>query len=178
MLVHNLSMRGAPIAEVIGVLRHEVHAPVSFIESKGDERIDLDLTNSTVKEVLNQIVSRSKGYRSLEISGRLVLLPDTPVFAAPVAGVDIQNQPRLQAADRYVDFLKTHVKGLEDLAGTVVKGDPNLPIFTERVSVSPDTTVLGGLMDLLGHDPAACFSILRSKSGKYVFVLESVPQPE
>jgi len=163
------------VAEAIESLRRDYHAPISFIDGGDGAQVSLHVQDRTTSGVLAQILRQNRAYRLAEVNGRWVVFPNRPGFQAVIEGVQIVDVPRLQAADRYIGYLKGHIAGFEDLVGTISKGNPEAPLFTTPVTLPRRATVLQHLVALLGDDPSIAFSIRQTRSGKYVFFLETVP---
>jgi hypothetical protein len=147
---------------------------VSFIGASGPARVAIDVPSGTVRDVLDQLASRSSVYRWTEVAGRLMVFPDGPIPQTTIADVHINQVARLQATEAYIQNLRQESAEFQELRGVIVKGDPRSPVFTTPVSLSSKGTVLEHLVELLGTDRSLVFSIQQVAPGKSVFFFETV----
>jgi hypothetical protein len=159
----------APLGEVITTMRSEYHVPLSFIDPAASaaepKRVTLDLRNVTLAVALGAIEAHCPGLRHEWINGRLVLLPSDTKYGLRIK-TDIKDVGRLDAFQVFVrDLAKRYPNEFGNLLGPSILGSLRAPLYADEVSTKGDRTVLEHLVDLLGNDPRAVFSILRTKGG-------------
>jgi hypothetical protein len=118
----------------------------------------------SVQELLQAMIAgQSVPYRCLVADGHVVLLPDEPRWFRTVAGVDIQDLPRLVAARRYVEHLASlgEFEGLSVVAGGLLESS----LFADRVSLTSQASVIEHLVQLLGDNPGVLFVVQRAPNG-------------
>lgn len=164
-----------PVKDFVRELRAAHGAAVNFIQS--DERIAIDcsLDNAEAAASLDCVVAQTDGYRWSRIEGRYVLYPNDLVWGSIVSGVDIADTPRFEAAMRYAALIRERVAMLRNFGGPVLKGDPNSPVYTQRVSLSPSSNVLAHFVELLGADQRLTFTVERSPAGPLIMYFEQLP---
>ena len=165
--------------EAIDVLRHKYGVPVSFI-SIADEKPKIvqfrDEERLMLREALDQFVRTREGYTYSLVGDRLMVYPKSGPFEKTIGGVNIRVVPRLQATEAFIEHLKRTDAEFGNLGGPGIKGDDRAPVYTDRVSLPAQATVLEHLAALLGENPNVTFSILDGpRSGTRLFVLEEVP---
>jgi hypothetical protein len=117
-------------------------------------------------------VARANGLRVRTIGTHFVLYPNDDVWERPVSGIDISNVERAAAAAAYTADVARRVPGLERLVGGVVRGDPEAPVYSDRVSLSPEATILEHLVELLADDPDLVFTVEPADDGRLVLHFE------
>lgn len=172
--IPGVTLSDVEVQVVVALLRASYKVPISFIEAEDGPRLTLDVAEGPLKGLLDKIVLQSPEYRYAVVGGRLVLYPNLPLYDAVVEGVQITNLSRLEAGLAYALHLNREVPGFERLAGPVLKGAENSPVYKAVVSLSPRDTVLNHLVQLLGTDTTVVFSIRKTQSGGLVLLYEQV----
>jgi len=153
------------ISSFVGQLRNRSGVPVNFIESE-DVVLYWPSTDQDVAAILDALVMQTDHYRWRTVGERYVLYPRDPVWDSSVSRVDIRDVARLDAATRYVAVVRSQIPALEDLLPPVLLGDPRAPIYAERVSLSPESSVVGHLVELLGMNRRLAFTVEHVQSGQ------------
>jgi hypothetical protein len=173
-----INVKDTPIYELVQSLRAEHHVPISFIEAKIDTNkssvLNLDLNNSTVSDLLNQVVADLPAYCWEEIEGRLVLYPNAAKYKLQVHVKGITNMKRIEAVDEYLSQLRAQQAEFADLLNPAIKGDDTAPLYSEPVSLRESGAVLQHFVELLGNDPKVVFSIVATKAGPPMYVLDRI----
>lgn len=175
-----------PPARILGLqelaawLRRE-GVPLSFLERPEPSAIALDPGGEakTLRSLLEREV-REAGYDYEVIGDRLVVFPAGDLYRTTVSNVRISGTPRLEATDRYLETLARDVPELGEWIPPIMKGDPEAPIYGERVSLSARASVLEHLVELLGRDESLMFSLIRWRDGRRYLLFErgTWAQPE
>ena len=171
--VTKLSESKISVYDAVKLLRTRYNASISFIQAPHDTQIGLIVPNGHVKDVLEQIVQQCSLYIWKQIDDRVVVFPNQPRFRVPVKSAGVTNLPRIEAARQYITDLKKRNSDFDDVAGAVMIGDPESPVFTEPVSLTADRTFLTNLIQLLGSNPSTTFSLLYEKWGYYTLGFNS-----
>jgi hypothetical protein len=165
-------------SELVLSLRADFRIPISFIDAKVDTdktgTLNLDLKNTTVADLLNRVVADIPVYRWEEIEGRLVLYPDVAKYKSRVHVTGISEMKRIEAVNQYLSQLREQRPEFANLLGPAIKGYPAAPLYSEPVSLHDDGTVLHHFVELLGNEPSTVFSIVITKAGPPMFVLDRI----
>lgn len=169
------SLRDESIADTFKRLNEEFHIPVSFIEGRaGDRHSEVVAVNESVRNVLRRIVESAPGYQCKRSKDHVVVLGNRNEFSAVVRGVQIVSKYRAIASRDYLEKAASDVRALSDLG--FLPGAPiDSPLINEKVTLAPDATVLEHLVQLLGDNPRAYFSIRWATTGSRYFTLGEVP---
>ncbi len=180
--ITKLNMENMDVGKVVQMLGKKYRVPISFIQARHEKPVTLNISKGFVKDLLNQIVDQNSEYQWRQINNRIILFPNDPKFRVVLKGVNIKQTPRLQAADQFIKYLKSHKVGFENLVGVGLAGDPRLPIFNDLITLSENATVLQCFLELLGKDTFVSFSIQQinreSSPGIYVMSLTNVQIPQ
>lgn len=174
----SLAINKATVYNIVLELRQKHSIPLSFIQSHRSfskpEEISINVSNRTIKEVLEMVKSSAPEYRYGVIEGHLVLYANEPKYHRTVDIASITNMRRFEAINSYIDSLRTRWPEFKELLRPPLKGDSRASAFTELVSVRPKRTVLQGFAQLLGNNQSVVFSIVPAKTGLPIFVLDVV----
>jgi hypothetical protein len=167
---------GDSVSRVVSALRDIRRMPVNFIEA--DERVEGPVVEKGggAEEALDSLVAQAPIYRWSRIAERNILFPRAAIWEAQIRGAPIANVPRLEAATQFVALVRNNMPELADLSEPPMIGDPAAPVYTERVSLPPDGTILQYLVALLGADPRTIFTIQRSRFGERVLHFDRVAE--
>lgn len=171
-----ISMADTSVYDIIQLLRMKYNVPISFIDAEEKQKITVDLKDASLRTVLEKVISSSPIYDYRIINERLVLYPKVPKYNFIVNDVDINMMKRLEAANKYVSQLNHQFPEFMDLVGPPVLGNPQHPVFIDKVSLKRESTVLEHLVQLLGEDLKVVFSIIKAKSGVPILVFERVKE--
>jgi hypothetical protein len=158
---------GLPI-EIVTWLHGEHRLPISFIEADRDRRVDLGSQPMTTEKVLEKVVSANPAYRWGVVQDRLMLYPRDKKYDALVAGIDIRDLKRPDAANRLFEVLRRGVPGFGDYSGAFLLGVADAPEYTQRVSLRPEARVIEHLEQLLGDDRQVYFMIYKSRTVRVI----------
>ena len=169
--------------EAINVLRHKYGygVPVSFISVADEKPQTAQFRDEvlTLREALDQFVRTREGYIYSLVGDHLMVYPKSGPFKKVIGEVNIRNTPRLEATEAFVEHLKRTDAEFGNLIRPGIKGDPRAPVYTDRVSLPEEATVLEHLAALLGDNPNVTFSILDGpRSGTRLFILEQGQRSE
>jgi hypothetical protein len=178
MNVKSVLLDNVTISEAIRIVRATYHIPVSFIESSlrqdNSKKIYINLQNVRIKDVLDSVKDQAKGYTYGVVENHLIIYPQSPKYSLEVTGVTISSTPRVKAADEYAKHLREHFEDFKGFAGSIMRGQPNAPLYTEQVSLKPSGTVLEHLAQLLGRSQAVVFSIVHTQSSAAIIIFEEI----
>jgi hypothetical protein len=152
-------------------LREALPTPVSVILDRRADVLDVPAVKGEPEAAVAK-AARRNGLRWRKIGTRFVLYPADDVWERRVTGVDIDGIARADAAGAYTSEVARRVPELEHLVGGVVRGDPGAPVHADRVSLSPEATVLEHLVELLGDDPDLVFTVEPAEDGRLVLHFE------
>lgn len=171
-----ISVMRVPVGEFIRKLRKEYGIHISFIEASDSkvQNLTVDLKGVSLATLLEKVVSQAPSYKFQVVDKRLVLYPKSPKYKLVVKGVAITNIERLEAAYRYTAQLNQQIPEFKELVGPQVLGNPRHFVFTDRVSLSKEGTVLEHLVQLLGQNESVVFSVIKAKSGVPMLTFEAV----
>jgi hypothetical protein len=155
----------------VEALREALPAPVSVVLDRRRDALDIAAEAGSPEQAVAG-AARRNGLRWRRIGTRFVLYPEADVWERPVSGIEISDVERADAAAAYTAEVARLVPGLERLVGGVVRGDPRAPVYSDRVSLSPQATVLEHLVELLGDDPDLVFTIEPADDGRLVLHFE------
>jgi hypothetical protein len=158
-------------ASSIESLREALPTPVSVILDRPADVLDVPALKGEPEAAVAG-AARRNGLRWRTIGTRFVLYPDADVWERRVTGVDIAGIARADAAGAYTAEVARRVPKLERLVGGVVRGNPDAPVHADRVSLSPEATVLEHLVELLGDDPDLVFTVEPTEDGRLVLHFE------
>jgi hypothetical protein len=167
-----------PIYDVVQSLRNDYHVPISFIDADADsvetQHISFVMNGVPVRNVLDKITSTLSTYKFQTVEGRIILFPDTKKYQLTMSGVEIRNTRRIDAVSRYISQLMRQYPVFGNLLTPPMKGDTASPVYQDEVSLRPNGTVLEHFIQLLGNDPKVVFSIVKTKAGAPMFLLDMV----
>ncbi len=158
-----IELRDGDLTAVFEHILSDRGVPVSYIEAEDHPPITLRLTNPTVRELLDALISQSPTYRYGFLHQHLVFYPRVPPYESLLAGMVLPALPRLSASYRMVKELKKRYSEFAKLQPPILVGDPQDFLFTDGVIVTKPTSVLDGLVQLLGNRPSACFSVTHKR---------------
>src|SRR5579871_6861770 len=73
--VDQLSLQNVEVVRIMQTLQYQFQAPINFIQAGEDNPTSIEVTNGTVRDVLQQIVDQNPRYYMREVAGRVILLP-------------------------------------------------------------------------------------------------------
>jgi hypothetical protein len=167
--------------EGVNVLRRKYGVPVSFISVPNEKPQTVQFRDEelTLREGLDQFVRSREAYTYSLVSDHLVVYPKSGPFKKVIGGVDIRNTPRLDATVAFVEYLKRTDADFGNLIRPGIRGYPWAPLYTDRVSLPEEATVLEHFVALLGDDPNVMFSIVDGpRPDTRLFVLDQVKSSE
>ena len=174
----SMSVNQVPVYEIVRALRNDNHVAISFIDADVDSvattRISLDLKNVTLGQLLKEIISTLPIYTFTAIEHHLILFPDIEKYRLPVHNIEIRSIDRSKAVVRYIAELARQYPSFGQLLPPVIKGNAGATLYAEEVSLSKEGTVLEHFVELLGKNPKVVFSILKTRSGAPMYVLDLV----
>ncbi len=154
-----VAVAGASLASDLMRLLHSRAVPISFLEDDKDSRITLQMSDPTLREVLDALVTQAPAYRYAFVRGHLVFYPNVP-FELSLAGFSLAPMPRLDAAYRLVTELRRRDPIYAKLEAPILIGFSAQDfLFDDSVAVSSAATVLDGLVQVLGNRPSAVFEV-------------------
>jgi hypothetical protein len=160
--------------EVIDLMREILGIPVNFIQSDKPEVFGTPIPGLDLPTA-KAIILQTGIYQWRCIGGRHVVLPDDPLWDREISGIMVARIPRLEASIRYAAEVRKQLRPLDDLAGPIMKGDPGSPVYSDPVSLSQRSSVVGHLTELLGDDNTIVFTVERSRSGQRMLHFQKVP---
>jgi hypothetical protein len=171
----NIALPNPQVPDLVAELRGKWHVPISFIEAAGKPQ-ELKITEGLrpLREVITLLVKQLPFYRFEVIRDRMVLYSVDAKYVYDVTGVEIQNLSRIEAANLYVDQLRSRFPEFAELVGPPILGDINSPVFTEPVRLNRSGRVIDHLVQLLGDDPQTVFSLGPARSGVPVLWFDRV----
>lgn len=156
----DLDAAGEPLAAVVEHLRHDDHLPLSFAEGSA-VAVTVHLHGATVRQALEKLLSQAPGYSCQIGNGHVVIAANDPVYRTMDHRVKVVPAPPCMAAQMYADVLISlpafqHLQPFVDCWG-----DPSLVRDDEltEVALAAQGTVLEHLVQLLGRNPHAFFTI-------------------
>jgi hypothetical protein len=141
-----------------------------------NEKMFTEATGDIVTQ-LDAITAEPSPYRWELVGNRRVLCPRDSTWSSRITNVHLKQTPRFQAATNYLEILRAQVPGLGNVVGPILKGDPAAPIFTDKVSLSEEASVVEHLVQLLGTAPQLVFLIERTADGRRLLQFENVEPP-
>jgi hypothetical protein len=99
------------------------------------------------------------------------LYPRNSPFDTEVQGIEILGAPRIDAAARYLVWLSKVLPAVGEILPPPMKGQPRASLYSEPVAVRGRARVVEHLVQLLGDNPKAFFSIVPAPSGLRILVL-------
>jgi len=170
----SISVSKVPVPAFMEILHESSHSPVSFIDAGGSQDLTMQVTNARLTDVLREVSRQVPAYMVDVVQERVVLRPRRPEYQSVVRGIDLKDVERFEAAGRYASELARQVPFFADLGGPPLLGNPNIPLFKEKVSLDPEATVMQHLAQLLGDDPKVVFLLIKAKSGAPMLALSQV----
>lgn len=153
------------VAEVVQDLRVTFCSPISFIDRRGGEVVEIDVLGPDVESVLATIARQTGTYSYEKVNGRSVLYPSDGVFQRKVAWTGARAVSRVDAADAYVLFLRNN--GIfRELLLTPIVGNPNASVYSEKISIRGQGRIVDQLIDLLGDDAELYLELPQAPSGR------------
>lgn len=178
MPIINFHMKNAEVDEVVEVLRMRFRVPISLFRQHNPTIVSIDVNHGTVQDVVNQIRQQSLVYQVKLVKDRAVLFDDASLLLTKIPGINLVNVPRPEAGALYSVYLQQHVKNF-DRFGTRTIGNLTAPSAQLPVTLSQNVTFLQNLVELLGNDPTAAFTVVPESMGWLVWTMTQVPlQPE
>jgi len=183
---------GMRIVDLVQRLRDASGVPINLIEDRVLNTVHWTTEDAAVAQkalgagdvptVLNLLVAHTSGYVWRSIRGRDVLFPDDePAWLEPLdLGRNIAG-PRLNAAAELLQSVTEQVPSLSDLTGPPMRGDPNLPIFTDHVVAQSGIATIEQFVELLGDDRQLAFTVEAGPGGHRVLHFQLVrfrPTPQ
>jgi hypothetical protein len=162
-----------PLGAVVAQLRSADRLPLSFVEDAAGGTVSGELHGVPLRSALRTVLARLPNYQCLVGNDHVLIAARDSAYQATVRDVAIIRQPHWHAAHMYIarlidmpafHGLKTYVERPEDRT-----------LLREEVSLAKEGTVLGHLVQLLGDNPRAFFTISRLPAGRRELSLGSVP---
>jgi hypothetical protein len=155
-----VAVAGSSLASDLMRLLHSRTVPISFLEADKDSRITLQMSDPTLREVLDAVVTQAPAYRYAFVRGHLVFYPRASPFELSLVGFSLAPTPRLDAAYRLVTELRKRDPIFAKLDAPILTGFSTQGfLFDDSVAVSGAATVLDGLVQILGNRPSAVFEV-------------------
>jgi hypothetical protein len=168
----SIDMDDQPWPLVVKHLQLIEHIPVSFIEELPVQRITVHARDLPPRLLLEQLVSSAPGLRCLSANGHLVIAPSNDALKERLEGVQITMSNPWYAAISLAQLLHK-TPGFLDLVPWVEP--PTDPMLRKvEISLAPHGNVLDFLVQVLGDNPRAYFTIEKLPSGKRTLALASV----
>jgi hypothetical protein len=161
--------------DLLPLLRRR-QVPISFIAADRDSTVALHLTNPTLQEVLDNIVTQAPAYHYEFLRGHLVLYPRNSPYQQSLAGFTLPSTARSIAAYLLVLELRKRYSIFADLVQPGIIGNAEHFLYQDTVAISGAATVLDGLVQLLGNRPSALFAAVHLQWGPPVLQLHSAEQ--
>jgi hypothetical protein len=170
----SVEYRNLELNDVIHSLQASHDLPISYIDHQSDSKpISLTTRKSTVALLLQAILARSPGSICQILNGHVIIYPNRPEFKMIVRNIDIVNCPRGAAAKRYIESAKLQVAYFEDM-DIILGGVLELPLLSDRVSLTSRASVIDHLVQILGRDESVFFNIRKPRGERSLFSLGSV----
>jgi hypothetical protein len=166
LLGHRLGeveLREADLTEIFATVLGNRGVPVSYIEAEKHPSITLRLTNPTVRELLESLISKLPGYSYAFLHQHLVFYPRVPPYDSPLAEMSLPMLTRLNAASRMAKELKARYGSLAKLEPPMLAGDAQHLIYSDKIAVNKPANVLDALIQLLGNRPSVCFGLTHKR---------------
>jgi hypothetical protein len=158
---------------VIRLMRDTFNLPVNFIQSDEQEEFDITNLESNIS-AFKRKVELSDHYKWCTIMGRYVFYSCNPVWDHEISEINIAGISRLNAATQYLAEVRSQIPALIDLTGPPMKGEPLSLVYTELVYLSPVSSLIKHLVELLGTNEKLVFTIERALSGQRVLHFQEV----
>jgi len=154
------------IADAVRSLRDRFCSPVSFIVRRGEDELVEDVAlGATIGDALSAIAHQTAHYKLELINDRYVLYPVEPEYGRAVEGVAIEQLPRIEAADAYVNLLRAR-NIFPDLVSAPIIGDDRAAAYRDKVTLRPAGRVIDQLIDILGKDQSLFMEIFYAPTGR------------
>ena len=172
----SIHIEEAPVVAAVARLRMAGGISISLIVAETKESRMVNLAPGNLGQVLDALVAQVPDYRYELLGGRIVVYPRDPLFERKLPDVEIHKTRRIEAAAQYTDWLSQVLPGLEPILPPIMKGNAEAQIYSELVSVSGPGRIVDQLIQLLGDNPRAYFSIEKALSGRKVLLLGEIPE--
>ena len=157
--------------EVIDLL-HDSGAPISFISRVAkDPEVRFQRSEATtVRELLEEVMAKTPGYRFDVISGKLVIYPSDDGYDTLVEIGDPREAKRASALFSVLRELRSKNSVLRSLRLPGLTG-PFGGIYSDMISVGGARTVIEHLVSLVAGSPSTAFWIHNRADGSMEFGL-------
>jgi hypothetical protein len=164
-------IQASSVLEAVDLLRSRSGVAVSLIAADTEPAIKLDLPPGSLGGALDSLVAHVPAYRYEVLQERVVVYPRNSPFDTKVQGIEILGAPRIEAATRYLDWLSKALPAVGEILPPPMKGQPGAGLYSESVTIRGRARVVEHLVQLLGDNPKAFFSIVPAPSGLRMLVL-------
>jgi hypothetical protein len=172
----SIRIQDAPIVEAVDLLRKAGGVSISLIIANTAESRKVNLAPGNLVKILDTLVAQVSAYRYEVFEGRVVVYPRDPLFDRELPGIEIRETKRIEAAARYADWLSQVLPEIEPILPPLMKGNAEAEIYSDLVSISGRGRIVDHLVQLLGDNPRAFFSIEPALSGRRILVLGEIPE--
>ncbi|MBI5868943.1 MAG: thrombospondin type 3 repeat-containing protein, partial [candidate division Zixibacteria bacterium] len=166
---------GVPASYVVKLLRERFRMPVSFVSSRRESAVRINITDGTLADVLDHIVTQDTQYRYETIDGRVVLFPDNSTYRNHLVAAAGYSGPRLEAASHLSKILTEHGIRLGQMGQY---GDAQLPIYSKPVLLEDSGRVIDLMVQLLGDAPDMALDVRTTPSGVALIGFYQIPNSQ
>lgn len=169
----SLDIDGQPLRTVVERMEAEDRLPISLLEGAAAPPVTVHLHEAAARAALQSILSRLPNYRCLIGNGHVVIVANDPEYLARISGVNVVRYTSWVAANAYVEKL-IMMPAFRDLK-TYVEQPTDPGLLNNEVSLATEGSVIEHLVQLLGDNPRAFFTIKRLSPAGRALTLGSVP---
>jgi hypothetical protein len=155
----SISFTNAALWQVWKELVEKRGVPLSLIEDPTEARVTLNLPSCTVRQLLDQIVARTAGYRYGFVGPHLVLYSTNPWWQTRIEDLGLKQDGRWRVMDELLARLSPRAPSAVRIKPAGELGDLTNFIFDDEVRVTGPATVVELLLQLLGHRTSAVLAV-------------------
>lgn len=170
--IDSFEVQNERIASVLLRVRKGVYGPMSLVLPKNEAVLSLKTNEISVGKLLHEICAQSEDLTVEKIGNHVVVYPTNEAFTVIDTCEPIVDQPRIVAFWEYTKHLHT-VDYFKKVVPPIRVGNPNWPIYSERVSLTNIGTVVQNLVTLLGSNPTNSFTMVVDDRGFLVMGLSN-----
>lgn len=155
----SVSFTNAALWQVFKELVEKRGVPLSLIEDPTEARVTLNLPSCTLRQLLDQIVARTAGYRYGFVGPHLVLYSTNPWWQTRIEDLGLKAGGRWTVMDELLARLSPRAPAVVRFKPAMALGDLRNFIITDEVRVTGPGTVLELLVQLLGNRTSAVLAV-------------------
>ena len=169
-----LSFVQATVEDIALDLGKERRVPLSFIDAEAAPRLTFSTRDSTLRELLDRIVTQAPAYRYRFVGSRLVLYPVDPLWETRIDDLRLAPGQRRWVGEALVVELRRRVPALAALNPPWTIGTMDSFVYRDQVSVAGPASLVELFTQVLGDRASATFMVSKRGGVITTFWLGSV----